>query len=238
MIKAIFFDLDGTLLPMDENKFTMYYFKLLCDKMSNYGFEANALQSAIWGGVKAMYKNDGTKTNEEAFFDYFKTIFGEESIKLKPVFEEFYRNEFKQTINCVGKNPYSREIVDFARNNFSYVILSTNPIFPKVATIERMEFVNLKEDDFDFITTYENSSYTKPNPKYFLELLKKFSLKPEEVVLFGNNTLEDYACATSIGIKTIMVGENIIHSENESKDIEYIYLNELKDRLLSLKDSE
>lgn len=238
MIKAIFFDLDGTLLPMDENKYTMYYFKLLCDKMSQYGLEGEKLQAAIWGGVKAMYKNDGSKSNEEVFFDYFKTIFGEESLSLKPVFDEFYRNEFKQTINCVGKNPWAREIISCAKANFSYVILSTNPIFPRVATIERMAFVDLNEDDFDFITTYENSCYTKPNPKYFLNILDKYNLKPNEVVLFGNNTLEDYMCATKIGIKTILVGENIIHNAGEPDDIDVIKLSELKDRLLSLKDSE
>lgn len=33
MIKAIFFDLDGTLLPMDEKEFTNLYFELLANKM-------------------------------------------------------------------------------------------------------------------------------------------------------------------------------------------------------------
>ena len=101
-----------------------------------------------------------------------------------------------------------------------------------------MAFVDLNEDDFDFITTYENSCYTKPNPKYFLNILDKYNLKPNEVVLFGNNTLEDYMCATKIGIKTILVGENIIHNAGEPDDIDVIKLSELKDRLLSLKDSE
>ncbi len=32
MIKAILFDLDGTLLPMDQENFTTSYFKLLAKK--------------------------------------------------------------------------------------------------------------------------------------------------------------------------------------------------------------
>ena len=32
MLKAILFDLDGTLLPMNEEEFTKGYFKLLCKK--------------------------------------------------------------------------------------------------------------------------------------------------------------------------------------------------------------
>lgn len=34
MIDTILFDLDGTLLPMDQDAFTEYYFKLLAGKMA------------------------------------------------------------------------------------------------------------------------------------------------------------------------------------------------------------
>jgi FMN phosphatase YigB (HAD superfamily) len=54
-----------------------------------------------------------------------------------------------------------------------------------------MSFNDLYEDDFDYITSYENSNYTKPNPMYFQILLDEFNLKPEEVILFGNNEYED-----------------------------------------------
>lgn len=39
MLKAIFFDLDGTLLPMDENEFAKGYFGLLSNKMEKYGYD-------------------------------------------------------------------------------------------------------------------------------------------------------------------------------------------------------
>ena len=32
-LKAVLFDLDGTLLPMDQNAFTKGYFKLLAKKL-------------------------------------------------------------------------------------------------------------------------------------------------------------------------------------------------------------
>lgn len=32
MLKAVIFDLDGTLLPMNEDEFTKGYFSLLCKK--------------------------------------------------------------------------------------------------------------------------------------------------------------------------------------------------------------
>ena len=39
MKKAILFDLDGTLLPMDQTEFTNGYFKLLAAKMAPHGYD-------------------------------------------------------------------------------------------------------------------------------------------------------------------------------------------------------
>lgn len=211
MLKAVFFDLDGTLLPMDEKKFTEGYFKLLCNKVMQYGYEPKRLIDSIWAGTKRMYLNNGIKTNEEVFWDYFKEEYTEEKMKDKKYFDEFYINEFKKTKEYCNDNPYAKEIVNFCKENLDYVVLSTNPIFPLDGTKTRMAFVGLKEDDFDYVTSYENSSYTKPNPKYFLSLLEKFNLKPEEVILFGNNSLEDGDCASACGIKCFLVGDYVIN---------------------------
>lgn len=60
MLKAILFDLDGTLLPMDQDAFVNGYFKLLAKKMVPYGYEPEKLIKAIWQGTAAMIKNNGT----------------------------------------------------------------------------------------------------------------------------------------------------------------------------------
>ena len=46
-IKAILFDLDGTLLPMDQDLFTEGYFRLLAEKMAPYGYEPKKLIASI-----------------------------------------------------------------------------------------------------------------------------------------------------------------------------------------------
>ena len=54
------FDLDGTLLPMDQEAFTTGYFKLLTKKLAPHGYEPKSLVDAIWAGTAAMVKNDGS----------------------------------------------------------------------------------------------------------------------------------------------------------------------------------
>lgn len=227
MIKAVFFDLDGTLLPMNEDEFVGVYFKLLCKKASKLGYEPNKLINTITKGIENMYKNDGSCTNEATFWNLFKEVYGEDKLKDIEFFNSFYINEFKETKITCKDNPLAKEIVNFCNKNVEKTILSTNPIFPYQGTLTRMGFIGLKEDDFDYITAYENSSYTKPNPKYFKLLLEKFNLKPEEVILFGNNTLEDAYCAAQVGIKTYLVDGYIIDKLNLVNNFELIKMEDV-----------
>ena len=46
-IKAVLFDLDGTLLPMDQDEFITTYFNRISEHMAPYGYEPKELISAI-----------------------------------------------------------------------------------------------------------------------------------------------------------------------------------------------
>lgn len=227
MLKAVFFDLDGTLLPLDEEKFIHIYFKLLCEKLEPLGYDKEELTKVIWSLTKKMYSNDGSMTNEKLFWDNFLKYYGQDKISDRSILDSFYLNEFKQVKSSCEENKFAVEIVKHCKEKGLLVILSTNPFFPRQATLTRMNFVGLLEEHFDYITTYENSSYCKPNPKYFLELLNKFNLKPDEVILFGNNTLEDGECSYMCNIKCYMVGDYIINDKNTTHEFEHIQMNEV-----------
>ena len=70
-VTAILFDLDGTLLPMDQDDFTRYYFSNLAAKAATRGYQPNALIDTVWAGTAAMVKNDGAKTNEAVFMQAY-----------------------------------------------------------------------------------------------------------------------------------------------------------------------
>lgn len=50
MIDTILFDLDGTLLPMDNDIFTKSYFKGLAAELIPFGYDAGTLVDAVWHG--------------------------------------------------------------------------------------------------------------------------------------------------------------------------------------------
>lgn len=232
MLKAVFFDLDGTLLPFDEKEFVKIYFKLLYKKVYSYGYtDFNAFVNALNLGTVAMYKNDGSKTNETVFFETFESLLGPISDEAKKAFDDFYYNEFSETRICFKKNEYAKEIVNFVKENVGKIVLATNPIFPYQATKSRLGFLNLEMSDFDLVSTYEDFSYSKPNPMYFIDILNRLNLKPEEVIMFGNNDYEDYVCATKAGIKTYLIDGFVMKHDEMNINCEIIKMEEVIDTI-------
>ena len=216
MLKAVFFDLDGTLLPMDQEAFTKGYFKLLAAKMAPHGYEPEKLVEAIWKGTAAMVKNDGQQTNETVFWKVFSDKLGERVLEEKTLLEDFYREEFQQAKAFCGYNPKAAEAVHKIKEMGMRVALATNPIFPPVATESRMRWAGLRPDDFEFYTTYDNSSSCKPNPAYYEEVLQKMAIKPQECLMVGNDVKEDMV-AESLGMQVFLLTDCLINSEE--KDI-------------------
>ena len=203
-ITTVLFDLDGTLLPMDQDLFVKAYFKGLAARLTLHGYEPHALIDSIWKGTAAMVANDGSRTNEEAFWNYFASVFGEDARKDEPKFREFYETEFQNVQKVCGYTPAAREVIDQVHQMGYQAVLATNPIFPAIATKSRMRWAGLAPSDFEFYTTYENSTCCKPNPAYYTEILTKLGLRPEECVMVGNDAIEDTA-AMKAGISQVFL---------------------------------
>lgn len=233
MITTILFDLDGTLLPMDQDVFTKAYFKYLAAKIAPLGYDPQQLIDGIWAGTAAMVKNDGKQTNEQAFWNRFVDIFGPKAWQDQPAFEEYYRNEFQQVKRECGFNPLAKETVDRIRRSGYRVALATNPIFPAVATESRIRWAGLEPDMFEYYTTYENSHYCKPNPEYYCELLRQIDCRAEECLMVGNDVNEDMIAET-IGMKVFLLTDCLI---NKKKADISIYPNGDFTKLLSYLDS-
>lgn len=105
MLKAVLFDLDGTLLPMDQDIFITAYLDAMAKKMEPHGYDPQLLTKAIWRGTAAMAANIGDKTNEAVFWENFCGVFGSRARIDEPIFREFYENEFQQVANACGFSP-------------------------------------------------------------------------------------------------------------------------------------
>ena len=215
-MKTILFDLDGTLLPMDQDAFTKAYFRALTEKLIPHGYEPDALVKGIWTGTASMIKNDGRRTNEAVFWDAFAGIFGDRVYRDKALFDAFYLAEFDRAKEVCGFDPEANVTVKALKSEGYRIILASNPIFPLTAQKRRMEWAGLDTDDFSYITSYENSCYCKPNPDYYREILSAIGCSAKDCLMVGNDTTEDIA-AEDAGIQTFLLTNCLINSEG--KDI-------------------
>lgn len=210
-ITTILFDLDGTLLPMDEDKFVKAYFGELAKKAAEHGCpDGEKLTAAVWKGTKAMVKNDGSEKNIDRFWKVFALEMGREALGLRPVFDRFYAEEFNRVKGSVGENPLAAPAVRGLREKGYEVILATNPLFPAVGVGTRLSWIGLTPGDFLEVTSYEEYSSCKPNPAYFGEILEKTGKKPEECLMVGNDMDED-AAALEKGLDFYLVTDCLIN---------------------------
>ena len=216
MIKAVLFDLDGTLLPMEQEQFIEAYMGGLVKKLIPHGYDPKQLLKGVGAGIYAMVNNDGMTTNEEVFWKTFSAIVGEKVKEDEAIFFDFYQNEFQEVSKVCGYEQASKKVIDFLKEKGIRVILATNPLFPSVATASRIRWAGLSTTDFELYTTYENSSFCKPNPKYYEEILAKIGLKAEECIMVGNDVTEDMVTET-MGMKVFLLTDCLINKEN--KDI-------------------
>lgn len=212
MIKTVLFDLDGTLLPMDQDEFVKAYFGLLAKKLAPHGYEPQELIGAIWSGTKAMIKNDGAMTNEQAFWADFAGHYGENARKDEPLFEEFYATEFGKVQTVCGFDSRAEQTVKQLKDRGIRVVLATNPIFPAIATRQRIAWAGLEPEDFELFTTYENASFCKPNPAYYQQILEKLDLDPRECLMVGNDVGDDMV-AEKLGMKVFLLTDCLINKD-------------------------
>lgn len=209
-VKNIFFDLDGTLLPMDQDRFVEAYTTRLAAYMVPYGYDPELLVKALWRGTGAMVKNNGTRTNENAFWEVFSALVGKDARADLAIFDQFYQTDFQQVQNVCGFTPRAAETIGLLKEKGFRLILATNPLFPAAATMSRIRWAGLSPDDFVYCTTYENSTCCKPNIAYYEEILGKTGCKAEECVMVGNDVDEDMV-AQQLGMQGFLLTDCLIN---------------------------
>ncbi|NMA69262.1 MAG: HAD family hydrolase, partial [Desulfitobacterium sp.] len=206
MIRAIFFDLDGTLTLMDQELFMKNYIGLLAPRFNSMiSSEKFAKQMARSLEVMQNAPQKG-KTNFQTFVEDFTKGTGLTQGTIWPIFEDFYKHEFPDLRCLVKLSPNSKEVVEAAKNEGYLVGIGANPVMPIIAMEERVRWAELSPENFDLVPSIETFHYCKPHPGFFQELAENLNLEPQECLMVGNHPIEDLA-ALEVGMSTFYVGE-------------------------------
>lgn len=220
MINTILFDLDGTLLSMDTEKFIESYFKQLGIAFKDH-FTSEEVAKYFWLASENMINDkDSSKTNEEAFFEEFNKHINGQQKALSVLIKDFYKNDFNKVKKVSSESIEIIEAVKILKAKGYSLVVATNPLFPKEAIRARIKWAGLNIEDFDYKTTFEHMHYTKPNINYYKEILADLEKDASECLMVGNDIKEDMV-ANEIGIETYLITNNIIGDLDDNKNIDY-----------------
>ena len=110
-VKTILFDLDGSLLPVDQDIFVREYFKGLVSAMLPLGSTPEELTEMLWTGIRAMMKNDGSATNEQVFWSVLNERLGEDVGQYRAAADRFYAKEYGKISAFCGHDSAAEKTV-------------------------------------------------------------------------------------------------------------------------------
>jgi FMN phosphatase YigB (HAD superfamily) len=210
LFKAVLFDLDGTLLKMDTDVFLEEYLRLLAQEIASYQEPAVFVQHLL-DAIRAMINNlDSAKTNQEVFMEEFFARSGLEAEVMMPVFDSFYRGSFRQLQRISEFDPVVPQVIEQTLARGCRAVIATNPVFPKIAVMERLSWAGISQYPYDLITSYENMHFCKPRLEYYREVSEMIGIQPAECLMVGNDVEEDLV-AKEIGMKTFLVDTFLIN---------------------------
>ncbi|GAA0376897.1 HAD family hydrolase [Bacillus horti] len=209
MSKAILFDLDGTLLPMDTGYFVEHYMKALAVKVAPI-IEPKQFTKALWEAThEVMTNTDPERLNMEVFEEAFLRLTTLKKEQIWPVFDTFYAESFPDLVQHSQPSPVAQLVIKEAVEAGYKVAIATNPIFPKVAIEHRMKWAGVLDAPFAKVTVYEESHFTKPHLPYYQAICDDIQVHPEDCIMVGNDMQEDMI-ASQLGVKTYLVEGNVI----------------------------
>jgi len=211
LVKAVLFDLDGTLLQLDTQEFMQTYFKVVAGVAAPLVDPQRFTNALIKSTHQMMHDRDPQKTNYDVFWADFRNRLSDCIEDLTPLIEDFYEKQFRSLSWLAKSNESARKAVTAALDRGARIVLATNPVFPRSAIIDRMDWAGIGDLTWDLITSYEDMHFCKPYQEYYNEIATRLNLHPQECLMVGNDIDKDII-AGLLGFKTYLVTDYVIDS--------------------------
>jgi HAD superfamily hydrolase (TIGR01549 family) len=209
MTLTLLLDLDDTLLENEMGGFLEAYFSNF-EKHVRSVISSDIFLPALLSGTKKMVANRlPNRTLQEVFDEAFYPIIEKDKEELQSLFDSFYAEVFPSLRMFTKARPEAVELVEEAFNRGYRVGIATNPLFPRAAILQRLEWAGLAAKDYPFILipSFETFHFSKPNPAFFIEFIATIGKPDEPVLMVGDDPDNDIAGASQAGIATFRIGD-------------------------------
>ncbi len=212
-MKAVLFDLDGTLLDNDVSVFLPQYFSLLSKRFSRIIEPSLFIDSLIKASNAMIFPPHPSLTNEQVFWREFVRLTGLSYEELAPQIQDFYLGEYSQLGSITRPMPGVRNLLENLLEKGFILAVATSPIFPEIAIRKRLEWAGIEDFPFRIVTTYENMHSSKPYLDYYEEVISFLEIQPWQAIMVGNSPSDDMV-AKRLGLFTYLVTKDSLNLEN------------------------
>jgi len=211
-IKAIIFDLDGTLIDSVNDLANSVNYTL--GRLDLPLHTRDEIKSFVGDGVQKLIKRSLEQTHMEKFEDAFA------------IFMKHYG------VHCTDNTvlyPEVAETISFLEEKYSLAVLTN-----KSATFSHKILTTLKIDSyFKEVLGGDSLSTKKPDPAGILSLADKWGLAPDQLVMVGDHAT-DIEVGQRAGCKTVFIEGGIGEKRGLTPDFAINSMDELPDFLEKL----
>lgn len=217
MSLILLLDLDDTCLGNSMETFLPAYLQALGEHIADI-IPPEEMLPALLSSTQEMLENKRPdRTLKQVFDRAFHARLGIGPENFTDLFESFYAEIFPSLKSLTQYRPEAVSMVEGAFHRGYTVAIATNPLFPRTAILQRLEWAGLSPHQYPFslIPSYESSNFAKPNPSFFTETLSLLGWPDGPVVMVGDNVEHDIAPARILGIGTFWItnGEQAIEDD-------------------------
>lgn len=225
MIKAIFFDLDNTLIDFVKMK------RLSCEQaisaMIDSGLDIKKGQAMKI--LFALYDKYGWE-NQRIFQHFLHQTVGKVDYRVLSAGIVAYRRVKEGFLD-----PYPHVTLTLLKLKQAGYKLGILSDAPRIQAWIRLAAMKLQHS-FDWVLAWEDTRKKKITGMPFELCLKRTNLKPEEILLVGDSLIRDIEGAHKVGMKTALAKYGGTKRENSKTKPDY-YLDDISDllKILSVK---
>ncbi len=201
-VKVILFDLDGTLLNNDIDKFLSHYFKIFSASLAHIQPPEKIFKHLMVAG-NAIVDNDGSAFNEEVFWSTFCPLLGYPREELEAVLRDFYKNKFPILRQYTSQKHGARQVVQQTFALGYDVVIATTPVFPSTAIEQRLKWADVADFPYMLVTCTENTRGCKPNLIYYKQILENIGYDAEACLMVGDEDRD--MVAAHLGYSTFLI---------------------------------
>jgi HAD superfamily hydrolase (TIGR01662 family) len=213
MLKAIIFDLDGTLTNL-----TFDYKKAKAEVIS---FLINSKVDE-----KILDENKSIYLNIEAAINYIKKEFSEEYAKIiKEIAFEIVDKYERQEIGKTSLNDGALDLINCIKSKgMKIAICTNNSSYTTLSILNELNIINL----IDVIITRDDVEKLKPYPDPLLLACKKLNINPNEALYIGDSIV-DLLTAKAAGIAFILISKNDLKVKESYENFNFKKVNSLSE---------